>query len=261
MLSLSVIYQKDLKTMSDSAITFRLKAFAYHLLISIIIALISLYVVFIVWHPAPLAQAVGVTVVFVIMLGIDMVLGPVLTLIVAKQGKKLLKLDLAVIIILQLAALVYGMYNIAMSRPVYIAFDTSRFEVVQANEIPKESLEQAEAPYSTLGWGTPKYVAVREVKNDEEKSARLFSELETGVAPSKQPDLYEPLDGQWAIISAKAHQLTKLSGNNSTQSIIKVKQDHPSATGWLPLVAYEQDMVVLVDIPNKTVVDIVDLRP
>lgn len=247
--------------MPDSALTFRLKAFGYHLAISVIIALVSLYIIFMVWHPAPLAQAVGVTVVFVIMLGIDMVLGPVLTLIVAKQGKNLLKLDLAAIITLQLAALVYGMYNIATSRPVYIAFDTSRFEVVQANEIPKESLEQAEAPYQRLGWGKPEYVAVTAVSSDEERSARLFSELETGVAPSKQPNLYEPLDNQWAIMAAKTHKLTELTENNSIQSIEKVKHDYPSVTGWLPLLAYEQNMVVLVDIPNKTVVDIVDLRP
>lgn len=247
--------------MPSSALQFRLKAFTYHLLASVVIAIISLYVVFIVWHPAPLAQAVGVTLVFVIMLGIDMVLGPVLTLIVAKQGKKLLKLDMAVIIFLQLAAYGYGMYNIANSRPVYIAFDTSRFEVVQANQIPKESLEQAETPYSNLGWGAPEYVSVRAVKNDEERSERLFSELKTGVAPSKQPDLYEPLNNQWAIITAKAHQLTELSENNSTQSIEKLKDDYPSVTGWLPLLAYEQDMVVLIDTTHKEVLDIIDLRP
>lgn len=247
--------------MPTSELQFRLKAFAYHLLISIIIAVISLYIVFIIWHPAPLAHAVGVTLVFVIMLGIDMVLGPILTLIVAKQGKKLLKLDLAVIILLQLAAFVYGMYNIATSRPVYIAFDTSRFEVVQANEIPKESLQQADATYSMLGWGKPKYVAVRSVVNDEERSARLFSELKTGVAPSKQPDLYEPLNSQWTILAAKAHKLTELSENNSKQSIDKVKVEYPSATGWLPLLAYEQDMVVLIDTTHKQVIDIVDLRP
>lgn len=247
--------------MTTSALRFRLKAFAYHLLASVIIAVISLYVVFMVWHPAPLAQAVGVTLVFVMMLGIDMVLGPLLTLLIAKQGKKSLKFDMAIIIILQLAAFVYGMYNIATGRPVYIAFDVSRFEVVQANEVPKESLEQAQAPYNTLGWGAPKYVAVRAVANAEEKSKRLFSELETGVAPSKQPNLYEPLDNQWAIMAAKAHNLTELSKNNATQRIDTVMIDYPTANGWLPLVAYEQDMVVLLDTTHKQVIDIVDLRP
>lgn len=247
--------------MPTSALKFRLKAFAYHLLASVVVAIISLYVVFMLWHPAPLAQAVGVTLVFVMMLGIDMILGPLLTLLIAKPGKKSLKFDMAVIIILQLAAFVYGMYNIATSRPVYIAFDSSRFEVVQANEIPKESLNEAEAPYSTLGWGTPKYVAVRAVANAEERSTRIFSELETGIAPSKQPHLYEPLDNQWAIITAKAHELTELSKNNATQRIDSVMIDYPAATGWLPLVAYEQDMVVLLDSTHQQVIDIVDLRP
>lgn len=247
--------------MSDSALTFRLKAFGYHLGISVLIALVSLYIIFMVWHPAPLATAVGVTHIFVMMLAIDVVLGPLLTLIIAKKDKKSLKFDLTVIIVLQLAAFVYGIYNIAISRPVYIVFDTSRFEVVQANEIPKESLDEAESSYGTLGWGVPKYVAVRAVANAEERSERLFSELETGVAPSKQPNLYEPLDNQWAIMAAKAHDLTELSKNNSTQSVDSVMIDYPAATGWLPLVAYEQDMVVLIDITHQQVIDIVDLRP
>ena len=247
--------------MATSALSFRLKAFGYHLAISVLVAIVSLFIIFMVWHPAPLATAVGVTHIFIMMLAIDVVLGPLLTLIFAKQGKKLLKFDLAIIIILQLAAFVYGMYNIAMSRPVYIAFDSSRFEVVQANEIPKESLEQAEAPYSTLGWGAPKYVAVIAAASAEERSTRIFSELETGVAPSKQPNLYEPLDNQWAILTAKAHDLTELSEKNSTQSINKLKVDYPSATGWLPLVAYEQDMVVLLDTTHEQVIDIINLRP
>ena len=247
--------------MLNSSLKFRLKAFAYHLGISVFIALVSLYIVFMIWHPAPLAKAVGVTYIFIMMLAIDAVLGPLLTLIIAKKDTKSLKFDLSVIIALQVAAFSYGIYNIAISRPVYIAFDTSRFEVVQANEILKESLDEAEASYSTLGWGIPKYVAVRAVANVKERSERLFSELETGVAPSKQPNLYEPLDNQWAIMASQAHDLTELSKNNSTQSVDSVMIDYPAATGWLPLVAYEQDMVVLIDITHQQVIDIVDLRP
>ena len=247
--------------MATSALSFRLKAFGYHLAISVLIAIVSLFIIFMLWHPAPLANAVGVTHIFIMMLAIDVVLGPLLTLIFAKQGKKLLKFDLAVIVILQLVAFLYGMYNVAMSRPVYIAFDTSRFEVVQANEVPKSSLKAAQPEYRTLGWGSPKYVAVKAAASVEERGTRIFSELETGVAPSKQPNLYEPLDNQWAILTAKAHDLTELSEKNSTQSINKLKVDYPSATGWLPLLAYEQDMVVLIDSTHKQVLDIVDLRP
>ena len=247
--------------MLNSSLKFRLKAFAYHLGISVFIALVSLYIVFMVWHPAPLAKAVGVTYIFIMMLAIDAILGPVLTLIIAKKDKKSLRFDLSVIIALQVAAFSYGIYNIAISRPVYIAFDTSRFEVVQANNIPKVSLKEAKSAYNTLGWGEPKWVAVIPAESIEKKNNRTFVELQTGVAPSMQPNLYEPLDNQWLIMAAKVHDLTELSKNNSTQSVDSVMIDYPAATGWLPLVAYEQDMVVLIDITHQQVIDIVDLRP
>ena len=245
--------------MLNSSLKFRFKAFGIHLGISILIALVSLYIVFMVWHPVPLAKVVGVTHIFIMMLGIDVILGPLLTLIVAKEGKKSLKFDLAIIIILQLAAFSYGIYNIAISRPVYIAFDTIRFEVVQANNIPDESLNIATSPYNTLAWGEPKFVAVKPAKNTAQKNNRLFVELETGVAPSMQPNLYEPLANQWTTINLKSKSLNTLYQTNSKVAVDNILTKYPSATMWLPLKAYVQDMVVLIDDDN--VVDIVDLKP
>lgn len=248
--------------MLNSSLKFRLKAFAYHLGISVFIALVSLYIVFMIWHPAPLAKAVGVTHIFIMMLGIDAILGPLLTLIVAKKGKKSLKFDLGVIIALQLAAFTYGIYNIAISRPVYIAFDTSRFEVVQANNIPKISLKEAMPPYNILGWGQPKFVAVKLAENNEQKNNRLFVELQTGVAPSMQPNLYEPLDNQWSVITTKAYSLNELHQNNTKIAVDKIISKYSTDIMWLPLKAYEQDMVVLIDDKNIVdIVDIIDLRP
>lgn len=247
--------------MLNSSLKFRLKAFAYHLIISIIIAVLSLYIVFMVWHPSPLATAVGVTHIFIMMLAIDAILGPLLTLIVAKKGKKSLGFDLGVIIVLQLSAFIYGIYNIAISRPVYIAFDTIRFEVVQANNVPKTSLEEASPPYDTLSWGQPKFVAVQAVENDEQRSNRLFAELETGVAPSMQPNLYEPLDNQWSRITNKAKPLNQLYEINEKINVDNIISKYSLATAWLPLVAYQQGMVVLIDGKNNNIVDIVDLRP
>lgn len=242
-------------------LSFRLRAFLTHLVISITIACISLVIVFLIWHPAPLATAVGVTHIFIMMLGIDAVLGPLLTLIVAKKGKKSLKFDLAVIVLLQGAAFIYGIYNIAISRPVYIAFDSIRFEVIQANNIPKESLQQAAPPYNTLGWGRPKFVAVTPIENAEQRNNRTFVELETGVAPSMQPNLYVPLESQWANINRSAKGLNDLYERNSKANVDTIMQQYPSASAWLPLKAYEQDMVILVDDDRDAIVDIVDLRP
>ncbi len=66
----------------------RLKAFAIHLAISALIALTVIGLVFFIWYPSPLHTALGVTQIFLILLAVDVVLGPLLTLLVYKAGKK-----------------------------------------------------------------------------------------------------------------------------------------------------------------------------
>lgn len=91
----------------------RLKFFLTHLLISLLIALVVVGVVFFIWYPNPLASAVGVTYIFLMLLVIDVILGPLLGLLVYKESKKMLKFDLGVIIIIQIAALCYGIYTLS----------------------------------------------------------------------------------------------------------------------------------------------------
>lgn len=239
---------------------FRLRAFVLHLVLSLSVACACAVLVFRVWHPAPLDAAVGVTGIFLMMLGIDAVLGPLLTLAVAKEGKKSLKFDLSVIILLQLAALLYGLHSIAFNRPVYVAFDTFRFDLVQAGSIPAQSLEKAAAPYRRLGFGRADQVAVRPPADDAERNRRLFEELQTGVAPSMQPDLYEPLPVQQKQIIASMQPLKELEKFNPPDAVARIVQDYPQAGAWLPLKASDQDMTVLLD-KQGGILGIVDLRP
>ena len=66
---------------------FRIRAFSFHLLISLVVGVVSLILVFQIWYPTPLDIATGVTKIFVILLVCDVILGPVLTFVVASPGK------------------------------------------------------------------------------------------------------------------------------------------------------------------------------
>ena len=111
----------------------RVKFFLGHFCISLFIASIVVGMVFFIWYPSPLAKAVNVTHIFLMMLMIDVIIGPVLGLLVYKDGKKTLKFDLTVIILIQLSALCYGVYTIAQGRPVWIVYSVDRFELVKNN--------------------------------------------------------------------------------------------------------------------------------
>ena len=69
----------------------RISFFIKHLIVSLSIAFLIVCAVFFVWYPFPLANAVGVTHLFLMMLIIDVIIGPVLGFIVYKEGKKSLK--------------------------------------------------------------------------------------------------------------------------------------------------------------------------
>ena len=242
---------------------FRLKAAGIHLLVSVIIALCGLYLVFGIWHPDPLQKAVGVTRIFLIMLGIDVVLGPLLTLIVASsKEKKTLKFDLSVIFIVQLAAYLYGMHSIAVSRPTYVAFDKIRFEIVQADSVLRDSEKTILSEYQKNPWFSPQWVAVRPYKDFEEQNQRTFLELQQDISPAMQADLYQPIDGgTWREIKKTQHTLDELEKYNDTQQVKQILATHPEADSYQPLKAPAVDMAVLLDSKQEKMIAIVDLRP
>ena len=57
----------------------RVRAFLIHLSASALLAVMALAVVFGLWYPAPLHAAVGVSAIVLLLVGVDVVIGPLLT--------------------------------------------------------------------------------------------------------------------------------------------------------------------------------------
>lgn len=103
------------------------KAFATHLGISLVIFLILLFMIVVEWYPPPFFSSDGGWQGIRIIIGVDLVLGPLLTLIVFKPGKRGLKFDLTVIGILQASALAWGIWIVHHERPVAAVFVENYF--------------------------------------------------------------------------------------------------------------------------------------
>src|SRR5690554_2044423 len=100
-------------------ITFRqrLRAAALHFLLSACVLSVAVYLIFWIWYPAPLHIAVGVTQIYIIILIADLIIGPLLTFVVYKNDIKKLYFDLALILLIQISAFLYGMHAVAQGRP------------------------------------------------------------------------------------------------------------------------------------------------
>ncbi|MDN8267479.1 TfpX/TfpZ family type IV pilin accessory protein [Acinetobacter baumannii] len=241
--------------------TKRLIFFLSHLSLSILLALIIITWVFLIWYPQPLAQAVGVTHIFLMMVAIDVVLGPILGFFVYKEGKKTLKFDLAVIILIQLSALGYGLYSIVQGRPAWLVYNADRFELVRKNEIIDTNIQKAQAQFRTPSWFNPKFAAVEIAKNNEERSKNMFEELLGGVSLAQRPERYVGLAQVKLQIQKRAQNLNELEKYNSKQQVENILKKYPEANALVPLKANAVDMVVLMDKSSAQVIKIVDLRP
>ena len=88
------------------------------------------------WYPQPLLALQGGLLVMGVLLGVDVVLGPLMTLLVFSPHKprRELRFDLAVIVTVQLAAFMYGSWVVYSERPQYLVFAQSQFFVVRGSE-------------------------------------------------------------------------------------------------------------------------------
>ncbi|EQB3343198.1 TPA: TfpX/TfpZ family type IV pilin accessory protein [Acinetobacter baumannii] len=239
----------------------RFKFFLSHLSISMAIALIILIWFFFVWYPYPLAKAVGVIHIFIMLIVIDVILGPTLSFFIYKEAKKTLKFDLAVIILIQTLALGYGLYSIAQGRPAWLVYNIDRFELVRNNEITDTNLQIIQPQFQDPSWFKPRFAAVKEPKNTEERSKSMFEEIFSGISSAQRPELYVDLAQVKPLIRNKVQNLNKLEKFNPKQQVENILKKYPEANAWVPLRANAVDMVVLMDKNSAQVVKIVDLRP
>ena len=150
----------------------RVKAFLIHLLLSVCIG-VSVGVLFwFVLYPAPLFRAVGGLEIFLIVLAVDVTLGPFLTLLVYRKGKKGLVFDLAAIALVQAAALTYGIVTLYVGRPVFVAALGHRFDVIQASEVNADDIRASGRSLPRFG---PIWVGIRRPDSAKERSDMLFS--------------------------------------------------------------------------------------
>lgn len=225
--------------------------FLGHLSCSIVIALIIIGLVFFVWYPAPLAHAEGVTHIFLIIIMIDLIIGPLLTLLVYKEGKKTLKMDLIIIILIQFLALSYGLYSIIQTRPVWIVQNGSIFQLVRANAIDIKDQQSTQSKYQKSSWFKSKWVAV------DEKNPNYNKYIE----PTIVPKLYIDLSFAKPRIIKNAQPLARLNKYNNPKKVQDILDKYPLATSWLPLRTTGLGCVVLVNSKSGEIIKVVDLRP
>lgn len=107
----------------------RWQAFLVHLGISLIIFIALLAIIILLWYPGVFIH-MGAWQGIQIVIAVDLVLGPLLTLIVFNPTKKSLPIDLSIIAIIQLSCLGYGVWAIEQQRPLVQAILDDELRII-----------------------------------------------------------------------------------------------------------------------------------
>jgi hypothetical protein len=135
---------------------FRLKAFGLHLLASTCVLSLVLGALYLGWYRWPGWRLADASEVVIVLIGVDVVLGPTLTSVIARITKPRRELvrDIAIIVAVQLIALTYGTVSLWKGRPLYYAFSETVLQLVQAYDVDADEWArgQRENPQLAPHW-------------------------------------------------------------------------------------------------------------
>jgi hypothetical protein len=244
----------------------RWHAASIHAGISLTVASAVAALVFLVWFPPELLVVTGGVSLFVVLIAVDVALGPSLTLIVFNPAKKWLKFDLLVIAGLQLAALCYGLYVVSEARPVYVVFAVDRFEAVTAAEIPLQELAKvSDARFAKLPWFGPRYVAAVTPLDGQERKRILFAGLQ-GVDIQQFPQYFIPYADQAGNAAARARRIEDLIRDKphaepAVAKFLGRSGIAAAAAAYLPLHARNRDATLVLRKDSGEILGVVPIDP
>lgn len=242
----------------------RLRASAIHLFISLTIATLAALLVFGWWYPYPYRELSGGRELFALMVAVDVVLGPLITLVIFNTNKtgRHLMMDFTVIGLLQVAALSYGLWTVFLARPVHLIFEYQRMVVIHAVDIAPETLLKASPGLQKLPLRGPTLLSLRPLQGNEAIESIL--QATGGIPQAAQPNLWQSYEAAQPQILQESQPVAQLRSRFPAQTDAidrAIAQTGKSAAElrYLPLLSRKLAWTVLIDAESAQPVGFVAL--
>jgi len=242
----------------------RIQASAIHLLISAAIVGVIFLIIFFVWYPGATFTIAGALSIVFLLISVDLVLGPLLTLIVYKKDKPSLWFDLSFIATIQVIALLFGSFTLYKERPYYMVFAVDRFNLVTEKQIDRSKLrfdELLQKPFADVI-----SVYARMPEGDAFQQFLQSVVLEGQADLDGRPEFWEPYShGKQTVIDA-IRPLAELNPRSAEdehrvqRAIRNHGTDHPNL-GFLPIATLREDMGMVMDMDTAELLDVIKVDP
>lgn len=234
----------------------RLYLFVWHIFISIMIACGVGLLVFWLWFPHPYQHLTRGLNLFLLIMAVDVVCGPLITLLLAnpKKSKKELTLDLTLIAIIQLLALSYGIYTLEKARPVLVSFERDRMTLVAKSEIDWSDINNAPQELQKIPLFGVNKIGIRRAESEKEFFESVNLGLE-GIEPSVRPSWWQSYDEVLPEVKEKIKPVSAIN-TDKLSTTQKRELDRGIAKSGTPInelyylpftSALEKEWIVLMD--------------
>lgn len=174
----------------------KFKAFGVHLVVSILIFAASVAVFVLLFYPQPYFVADGGLQGMRIAAGVDLVLGPLLSFVVYRKGKKGLRFDYIVIGVAQVAAMLAGLYLVHMQRPLFTVYAIDTFYTVTWEDLIGRGLDRAQLDaLAKKSKGTLPLVYVK-LPMEHADRAKFFEDIAGGAEPRQMSSRFVPISAE-----------------------------------------------------------------
>ena len=189
----------------------RFKAAGIHLGLSLVVFAVALYLILVQWYPGFHFVVDGGWRGVKIMAGVDLVLGPSLTLVIFNpfKARRLILLDLACIAIVQVGALVWGFYAVHSQRPVAVSYYEGAFQSLTEEPL---RIERKPGDYADqFSERRPPLVYIREAADENEEVRMAMQSVMGKVAPHEDPFFFQRFEPNWAKVAPRAVKVEERS--------------------------------------------------
>ena len=240
----------------------RFKAAAIHFSISFLIFLVLLYFILIQWYPEPLFSTDGGWHVIRIIVGVDLILGPLLTLIIFKSGKPGLKFDLTMIALVQFLALSWGVWNSYNERPVAIIYTIDFFTPVPAYQLAKQGMTANKL--KQFGDSRPIFIYSDMPKEKEQEA--LLKSMRESIPLYLLTEYYKKFGKEQAsILKSNSMNLEKYVADKPKLKKLYQKSlltgTAKTNISYLALHSREKWITVIFDLDEMKIIDTIDIEP
>jgi hypothetical protein len=261
-MNISSIHFSEALLKSSFFKTPRLKAFGIHLLISLIVSLSFILFATSYWFPDKFLQLTGISDIFFILIAVDIIIGPILTLLVYNIKKKRLWLDLTFIALLQIGAFVYGAYAFYQAHPVYVTFNVDRFTLVSARDASPEKVQYPEYKISKLS--KPVLAFAESPKDTQERNELMMSVLFNGALDlNARAEYYKPYANNIDKIISKSWAADQLFVSKNDKQKLEPFLHNKSIEelAFLPIEGKAGFMLYVLERKHAIPLGIIDLDP